>query len=190
MSTMSAVRICSNALLMLGDKPISDFDEQNDRATLVVNLWEQKRDKVLRLHPWSCATRQVVLSPDSTGPEFYWAYRFLLPEDWLRTINVGTRDEPDDYEIQGRYILTDTPVCNLTYIWRNEDVSTWDSMLVEAMTDVMKAALAYPITKSTTKQSTEEEIVKRVLQSARTINGQETPPEQAGVSTIYANRVR
>ena len=32
------VTICSNALLMLGDNPIADFEEDNDRARLAANL--------------------------------------------------------------------------------------------------------------------------------------------------------
>jgi hypothetical protein len=190
MPTSSAVEICSNALLQLGDRPIASFNENNDRTRLVSNLWESKMEKVLRIHPWNCATKQVILSPDSTAPVFDWASRFQLPTDWLRTIRVGLKDSPEAYDIQGRYILMDGSECLLTYIWRNAVVGTWDTLLVEAMTEVMKAALTYPITKSTSKQATEEEIVRRVLQSAKTINGQETPPEELGISSMYANRMR
>ena len=52
MPEISAVSICSNALLLLGDKPIDSFDINNDRTRLVANLYTSKRDKVLRAHPW------------------------------------------------------------------------------------------------------------------------------------------
>jgi hypothetical protein len=45
------VSICSNALLMLGDGPISDFTTVNDRTRLCANLFPQVRDAVLRSHP-------------------------------------------------------------------------------------------------------------------------------------------
>lgn len=186
----SAVSICSNALLLLGDNPISSFDEDNDRTRLVANLYDAKRDKVLRLHPWNCATKRVILARDSTDPEFGYAYRFLLPEDWLRTLSVGLDDDQDDYVIEGRYILMDNSVCRLRYIFRNSDEATWDSLLIDAMTQVMVAALTYPITKSTTKQATEEEIVKQVLKMARTVDGQEVTPETLGDFPLLANRVR
>ena len=36
----SAVSICSNALLLLGDRPISSFSENNDRTRLVANIYD------------------------------------------------------------------------------------------------------------------------------------------------------
>jgi hypothetical protein len=190
MSGNSAVSICSNALLLLGDRPISSFAENNDRTRLVANLYEYKRERVLRAHPWNCATKRVILSPDTASPEFGWAYQFQLPNDWLRTLSVGENGNEDDYAIEGRKILMNSNACLLRYIWRNEVESTWDSLLVEVMTQVMVAALTYPITKSTTKQATEEEIVKRVLKEARTIDGQEVTPETIGDFPLLANRMR
>lgn len=186
----SAVSICSNALLLLGDRPISSFSENNDRTRLVANLYNYKRERVLRAHPWNCATKRVILSPDVAAPAFGWAYQFQFPNDWLRSLSVGENGNEDDYAIEGRKILMDSNVCRLRYIWNNTEESTWDSLLVEAMTQVMVAALTYPITKSTTKQATEEEIVKRVLKEARTVDGQEVTPETIGDFPLLANRVR
>lgn len=190
MSGNSAVSICSNALLLLGDKPISSFDENNDRTRLVANLYQYKRERVLRAHPWNCATKRVVLSPDVAKPAFGWACQFQLPDDWLRTVSVGEDGSEDDYAIEGRKILMDSNVCMLRYIWNNDQESTWDSLLVEAMTQVMIAALTYPITKSTTKQATEEEIVKRVAKEAKAVDGQEQTPETLGDFPLLANRMR
>lgn len=190
MSGISAVSICSNALLQVGDKPIDSFDVDNDRTRLVANIYTAKRDKVLRLHPWNCATKRVILSPDTEAPPFDWKYQFLLPEDWLRTLSVGEDGAPSDYAPEGRMIMMDTNACYLRYIFRNEVESTWDALLIDAMTQVMVAALTYPITKSTTKQATEEEIVKMVLKTARAVDGQESPPETLGDFPLLANRMR
>ena len=189
MST-SSVSICSNALLLLGDKPIDSFDVNNDRTRLAANLYPQKRDRVLRAHPWNCAVKRVVLSPCTESPPSDWKYQFQLPGDWLRTLNVGLNDSPDDYTIEGRRILTNNPVCYLRYIFRNTSEATWDALLIDAMTQVMVAAFTYPITKSTTKQATEEEIVKRMLREARAVDGQEGTPESLGDFPLLANRMR
>lgn len=187
----SAVEICSNALLLLGDHPIANFSENNDRTRLVSNLYAQKREKVLRLNDWKSATKRVILSPDSTAPAFEWGYRFALPDDWLRTLSVGqSTGDQDDYEQEGRYILMDRDTCYLRYIFRNENESTWDALLVESMTQVMIAALTYPITKSTTKQATEEEIVREVLKEARAVDAQDNPPDTLGNFPLLANRMR
>jgi hypothetical protein len=190
MANVSAVSICSNALLLLGDKPIDSFDVNNDRTRLAANLYPQKRDRVLRAHPWNCAVKRVVLSPSSTDPAFGWKYQFQLPGDWLRTLNVGDDDSADDYAIEGRMILSNAPTCSLRYIFRNTAESTWDALLIDAMTQVMVAAFTYPITKSTTKQATEEEIVRRMLKEARSVDGQEGTPEVLGDFPLLSNRMR
>jgi hypothetical protein len=187
----SAVEICSNALLLLGDKPISDFSENNDRTRIVSNIYNMKRDKVLRLNDWKCAIKRVILSPETEAPEFEWAFSFLLPEDCMRILSVGeTRDDQDSYEIEGRTILMNRNACFLRYVYRNEDESSWDALLIDAMTQVMVASLTYPITKSTTKQATEEEIVRDVLKTARAIDGQDNPPETLGDFPMLSNRMR
>jgi hypothetical protein len=187
----SSIEICSNALLLLGDKPIASFAENNDRTRIVSNIYEMKRDKVLRLNDWKCARKRVILSPDATAPAFEWGYRFLLPDDWLRTVMVGpSREDQDDYETEGRYLLMNTGTCYLTYTYRNENEATWDALLIDVMTEVMKAALAYPITKSTSKQATEEEIVRQAMITARGVDAQDNPPETFGDAPILSNRLR
>jgi hypothetical protein len=188
--SISAISICSNALLLLGDKPIDSFDVNNDRTRLCANLYIQKRDRVLRSHPWNCAVKRAILSPDTTAPVYGWQYQYQLPGDWLRTLNVGVEDSPIDYTTEGRKILTNSASCPLRYIYRNTNEGTWDSLLVDAMTQVMVAALTYAITKSTSKQATEEEIVRRVLKEARAIDGQDGTPETLGDFPMLANRMR
>lgn len=172
--TTTPVSICSNALLMVGDRPISSFTEANsDRARLVANLWESTRDYVLRKHPWNCATKRVVLSPESTAPAFDYAYQFLLPGDWLRTLSVGYPGERECFKMEGGKILMDSNVCRLRYIWRNDNPATWDATLIFAMTRVMAALVAYPITQSGTTEQLIEVTLREVLREARAIDGQE-----------------
>lgn len=182
----SAVSICSNALLRLGAKPINSFEEadQTDgliRARLCSNLWPTVRDDVLRGHPWNCCKARVILSPDTTPPAFGYSSRFVLPGDWLRTLGNGQYENDEfEFEIEGRYILADTNVMNLRYIFRNENVASWDSLLVSTMESAMEAALAYPITKSTSK---EELCIRKFMdkiKQARAVDGQEETPPTVG----------
>lgn len=189
MADASAVSICSNALLRLGDAPIASFDENNPRTQLVSNLYVQKRDAVLRAHTWNCAQKRVILSPELDSPAFDWAYQFQLPGDWLRTLSVGTADNPDEYETEGRMILMDSNICRLRYIFRNDVEATWDTLLVDAMTEVMSATCAYAITKSTTQQANAQEIVQQVLKGARAIDGQDNPPQTLGDSPLLRHRL-
>lgn len=184
----SEVQICSNALLLLGDDPISSFSEDSDRALLASNLWDNARQAVLRSHPWNCAKEMVALASESTTPAFDWAYQFLLPGDCLRVLSVGEDGYPDDYIIKGRRILAAVDPLYLTYITDNEDVASWDSLLVEAMQRYMAFAMAYPITKSTSLRDSMYSEFSKLISQARNVDGQEEPPQTVGDSPLLAVR--
>ena len=174
------VSICSNALLMLGDNPIASFDEEGDRARLASNLWDSARDYVLRRHPWNCAIKRVILSPDTTPPAFDYGYQFTLPADWLRTLSVGFEGERPDYKMEasdaGNKLLMQSNVCRLRYIFRNEVPATWDVSLVFVMTRVMRGLFAYPITQSGSLEQLIEQVLREALREAKAIDGSEDEP--------------
>lgn len=182
----TAVSICSNALLMLGDKPINSLQESSDRARLAANLWPDMRDFVLRAHPWNCATKRVTLNPQAQAPDFDFEYSFLLPGDWLRTLQVGQRGERPEYQVEGRTILMHENVCRLRYIWRNDNPATWDALLVHAMTLCMKAAFAYPITQAGSVEQLAQQVLAPILRQARAVDGQEDDVDYLDDSPLYA----
>jgi hypothetical protein len=184
----TSVSICSNALLMLGAKPISDFDENLDRARLASNLYESARDQVLRSHPWNCATKRVILAPMVDAPAFGYAYQFPLPGDWLRNQAVTDNQVNIDFKAEGRTILADVPALYLRYTFRNEDASTYDAMLIDALTLFMASRMAYPITQSTSLKAEKLQEFKDLIKSARAVDGQDEPPQTFGDFPLLASR--
>jgi len=179
------ISICSNALLRLGDAPISSFNESNDRSRLARNTYLSMRDAVLARHPWNCATRRVVLSPDATAPAFDWEARFLLPADCLRILSVGERGEGDDYEVEDGYILMDGDTCRLRYVYRAPEAK-WDPLLVESMTEAMRRVFAYPLTGGQNMEATIFQIADEIVRAARAVDGQENPPEMLGNEGMFS----
>jgi hypothetical protein len=184
----TAVSICSNALLLLGDNPISSFDDSSDRARMASNLFEPARDYVLRRHPWNCAIKRVTLSPDATAPAFDWGYQFTLPADFLKVLSIGERDAEGEFRIEGRKLLCDDNPLLLRYVFKNDNVGSWDPGLVWAMTSVMKALFAYPITQSTTMEQVVESVLRDVLRVTRGVDGQDDTPETLGDNPLLASR--
>lgn len=173
----SALSICSNALQLLGDKAIASFTEDTHRASLAANLWPQTRDALLREHPWPCIRKQTILAPESTTPDFDWPYQFKLPGDWLRTIQVGRRGERLRFEVMGTRIYAEVAVLPLVYCWRSEDPSQWDSQLSDLASAAMVAAMAYPVTQSSSLAQLKLQIYNRKLEIAKSIAGQDNEPE-------------
>lgn len=182
------VSICSNALLTLGDDPISSFNDGTDRSRLAANTWETARDYVLRSHPWNCASKRVILAPDATPPDFGFNYQFQLPSDWLRVISVGEEGERPRYSVEGRKILFDENVLKLRYIWRNQVPATWDAFLVHCMTLVMRAIFSYPITQSGSIEQLVESTLAPLLRQARAVDGQEEPPDALDDDPLLRSR--
>lgn len=184
MKSVSMISICTNALLSIGDKPISSFDDNTDRARICGNMYYQLRDTTLRAHPWNCAKKRVILAPLTTTPAFGWRCQFQTPSDCLRLLQVGNKilgiDERLDFELEGRTILSNANNLPIRYIWGNYDESTWDSMLVEAMTLTLAAGIAYALTKSTSLMQAKQQELALFYKQAKATNGQENPPETLG----------
>lgn len=185
---VNAVSICSNALLQLGDNPINSLTDSNDRARLCANLYPQIRDRMLRAHPWNCAIKRVVLAPDATAPAFDWQAQFLLPSDWLKTLQIGDKYQQLSYVSEGRYILANADALPLRYVFRNDVEGTWDSLLQDAMTLAMCVALAYPITESTTLRESFFQQLQAALKEARAVDGQDDPPDTFGDFPLLSSR--
>jgi hypothetical protein len=191
----TAVSICSNALLRLGADPINSFTEGEstgsnlDSARLASNLWPTVRRQVLRGHIWNCALKRALLSPDTTAPAFGWSSRFQKPGDWIRTVAVGL--EPEDryvYISEGNYFLSDEGSLPLLYVYDNDNPATYDSALVAALEVSMAAAMAYPITKSTSLADAFTALAREHLSGARVADGQDDPPETLGDFPLIASR--
>jgi hypothetical protein len=182
------VSICSNALLMLGDESIADFNEESKRAELCENLYPQVRLAVLRSHPWNCAVKRVALAPDVTAPAFDYAYAFNVPDDWLRTLQVGQYGCEVNHQHEARQILADDNPLYLRYVFANLNEATWDAMLVHGVSLAMKAALAYPITKSASLATACLADAESFLKSCRAVDGQDDPPETLGDFPLLSAR--
>jgi hypothetical protein len=173
----SPVSICSNALLMLGDNPISAFDEATDRARMAANLWPSVRDYVLRSHPWNCAVKRVVLAPMVDAPAFDFGAQFQLPSDFLRLLSVGLEGEKVRFKLEtidsGRVILQDGSACYLRYIWRNENADTYDGMLIHALQASMRTVFSYGVTQSTSLEQLLHQVLQPILKQARAVDASE-----------------
>lgn len=122
----------------------------------------------------------MLLAPESTTPAFDWGYQFLLPEDWLRTRQVGYYGQELDYKAEGRRLLANVNALPLVYIYRNDIEATWDAQLINLMELRMAWKLAYAITGSTSERDSREQEYERAAKRARNIDGQDEPPETAG----------
>lgn len=183
------IEICSNALVLIGDKPISTFaSDQGPRADVASNLFNNIRDATLRMHPWNSSRKRVSLAPLADAPAFEWSYQMQLPADFIRLVSIGETGENIFYEIEDGKILTDETEIKLKYIYRNEVVSSYDALLTQALIAHCAWAFAYPLAKSQALRDGMEKYLQQTLQQARTINGQEKLSETLGDEGLFRSR--
>lgn len=188
----SAISICSNALQMLGDSSIAAFTE-SEAAALASNLYPSVRDSMLRSHPWNCAIKRVILSPDIVVPAFGYSYQFLIPSDWLRTLSVGDDGEEIDYRMEvsaanAMVIVCDETTVKLRYLYRNTDSASYDASLIQGMTLAMAAALATAITSNGSMAEALNAQMINFMKQARAVDGQDNPPETLGDFPLLRSR--
>lgn len=183
----TAVSIASNALLRLGAETISSFDEADqdgsniERARLAANLWPTVRQQILRAHLWNCAIKRVMLSPLADTPEFGWGYQFQRPSDWIRTVSVGDDDcDRFNFRAEGGRFLSNEPRIPLVYVFDNDNPATYDASLIGVLELAMAAALAYPVTNSTSLAEAMSQAMTQALIQARAYDAQDEPPQTLG----------
>lgn len=147
----SALSICSDALLMLGAKPISSFTEGTDEASVCDRLYPDIRDQALMVYPWSFSFKKTQLARLVTTPTNEYKYEYQMPADRLgapRAVynSAGTRDIPiTAYRIMGSKLLTNEEVIYVDYQYSvpESEMPVWFIQLLKYLT---AAHIAYPIT--------------------------------------------
>jgi hypothetical protein len=117
----TAVTICADALLMLGAKAISSFNEGTDEASVCDRLYPDVRDSTLVMYPWTFNTKKTQLSRLLVPPTNVWRYAYQLPGDRLANPRAvyasGGIGAPvyRDWEIQGDKLLANIETVYIDY---------------------------------------------------------------------------
>lgn len=172
------VSICSNALRILGDDPITSLTDDTERARLCNSLYVPARDAVLRSHPWNFAITRATLAQLSTTPAYEYAYQYSLPTDpyCLRVLSMEYQDyifKIEHLAGTGRVLLTDESTAKILYIAKVTDTAQFDSLFVDTLTAKMALELSFPVTNSVTLQAQMQKLYQLKLSEARSIDGQE-----------------
>jgi len=112
----SKIDIASNALLLLGDSPITSFSEGGTGATVMANIYEPTYRAMLASHPWNFAQKQQQLSQLVGKPLFdrKYRYRYAMPPDYIRIIRLESQHE---YQIVGEEIHTNDNQAKIQYVY-------------------------------------------------------------------------
>jgi hypothetical protein len=155
----SVIGICNLALSHFGDRAeVSSIDppDGSAQADHCARYYPIARDETLERHAWRFATRREVLA-EVTNPLTSWTYAYALPNQCVRPLAVYLPGNTDDQVSQpftvevddtGADVLyTNAGQATLRFIWRQEDPEKFSPLFVVALSRLLAAYVAGPITK-------------------------------------------
>lgn len=166
----SKIGMASNALVLLGDSPISSFDDGGAGATALANLYESTYTDLLTSHHWRFARKMLDLSKKSSSPLFGYDSAYALPSDCLRIIQL---ESGMNYEVVGDELHTDDASAQLKYIYRVDegDIPPYFEQLVQFQ---LAAVASLAVTDRTNLYQTMAAEADRQFQKAAGVDSQES----------------
>jgi hypothetical protein len=175
------VEICSNALILLGHKPISSLDEPGAGALLCKNLYESTYLDFLSSNNWNFAKKFVNMNRLSETPlNPNWQYQFQLPTDYVRldgTVPVA------NYQIFEDKLYTNNQDIGLNYFYNIKE-ELLPAYAVRAMEYYMAFVLAVPLTVDANKASLYEAMYTKQSLRSMQIDAQGAPSEGFAINPI------
>lgn len=165
---LTALALCSRALLKLGAAPIASFEEGTVEAEVAANLYPSTRDALLSSHPWGFARGQVRLPRLAASPVADYDHAFQLPADFLRGISTGGVR----YRIAERRLHASADEIVLTYIFRPAE-GDFPPFFDQALIARLAAEFCAPVTESTTRTQLLFRLADDELRRARLIDAQQ-----------------
>lgn len=186
---LSAIALCSRALLKLGAVSISSFEDGTAESEVAANLYPSIRDGLLSAHPWKFATAQISLAPLAAEPVADFDKAFQLPTDFLRALSVGTgtKGRGLDYRIVENRLHTNADQVVLTYVFRPQEVDFppfFDLVLIARLA----SEFCIPITDSTSRADVLRKVSEDEFKRAKMIDSQQDTP--AAIETFSLVEVR
>jgi hypothetical protein len=168
----TGVSICSDALLLIGAKAISSFNDGTDESSVCDRLYPDIRDSTLVMYPWSFGMKKVQLAQLITTPTTVWRYEYQLPGDKLANpravYNSANSGSPvqKDWEIQGDKLLT-----NLTSVYIDYQFSVPEYAMPQYFVQLLKYMVAWHIAETVTEQQDKSARWQRVATGDISENG-------------------
>lgn len=172
----SLIQIANQALLRVGEEPITALTDNSEQAIAVNASWPFVRPEVLRAHSWNCATERALLPALVAAPDWGFATAYQLPADCLWVVEANTTA---DWRIEGRHLLADTTgQLGIRYVKDETDTSQYDGLLAQVMVLRLAAEVVERLTNSRTKRESLLLEYEDKLMEARGVDGEEGSPAE------------
>jgi hypothetical protein len=174
---LSALALCSRALLKIGAQPVASLDEGTAEAEVAATLYPGVRDALISVHPWSFATGQASLPRLSARPVGDFQHAFQLPPGFLRALSAGPPGAGRGlaYRILEDRLHTNATQVVLTYVFR-PDESAFPPFFDAALVARLAAEFCLPLTENAGRAELLHRLADQELRAARQADSQQATP--------------
>jgi hypothetical protein len=187
----SAIDICSRALVLIGQTPITSFSAGDTPSVVANNLYEPTIRGILSQKRWGFARTTVQLSRKLAAPTGgYWEAAYSLPADLLQIHRVEVNALPIRYERFQSEIRCNTGTADevyMTYI-RRVDETELPPYFIAALELELAARFAFPITSQQELAGVMRRDANKAWIEARTAASQEQSAQRLPISRMMAVR--
>jgi len=167
------IDIASNALLLIGDEPISSFTEAGAGATAAANLYAQTYIKLLSEHPWTFALKEQELSKLSQAPDPLTNYStaYQIPSDLIRLWQIMPHSS---YSMVGTLLYSNQNKLIARYVFKPEE-SVLPPHFIEALQYKLAADFSISVTEDRNKAEYYSRLAQLSLSKAKNVDSQGKP---------------
>ena len=170
----TAITLCSKALIKLGAKSITSFQEETVESEVANQLYESTLQNLLASYPWRFALTQKTLARLTEKPITDYQYAYQLPNDCVRILSAGVNAKSSglNYKILGQKLYTNAESVVINYIFRPEE-NTFPAFFVDALVGKLAAEFCLPLTESTTRTDYVKKMSESSIATARLVDSQQ-----------------
>ena len=179
---LTKVGIVNSALAKLGVDRISSFTENVQAARLANDLYDLKRDEVLRAHNWDFARQRAELGALVDEASFgHLRKRFQLPSDCLKVLRM--EDRRTEFSVEAGILFTNAASARIWYTRRETDTSLYEASFVDALATRLAVDFCIPLLQDRQYRQSLFEEYKFLLGVARTYDSQQGTPDLTLIET-------
>jgi hypothetical protein len=149
------VSLCSSALNLLGESAIASFTEDSDKARTCAQLYQNIKDSLIAMYPWSFSRKKVQLARLTSTPVSRWTYEYTMPTDRVGDAYAVFASDAIDtppttyYDVQGGKLLT-----NYSEIWLDYQYSAPEATMPAHFKQLFIYVLAFNYAGTVTEMDT------------------------------------
>lgn len=178
MAQVDAIRICSEALLLVGEKPIDSMEGDGASEVAARTFYAPTVRSAIAAHPWTFARRYVTLNRLAAAPLGPWSAAYQRPAETLEVRGMFIRGAAIPFEGSADTLLCNadaTDAVDALTIYQ-ADETLWHEPFRQAVMFRLAQQFALSLTENISKAETMSALADRELRNARTVNGQNTAP--------------